>query len=137
MNVLNTNSCLLQSSQSHNHSTYIPTELVLYIKYLAALAPHPLLPHHINPFRHRLPVPSRLPSWPSASYSEFLDMSCNIAIMSVCLSRSGITLKRLNISSYFLQHTVAQSLWFSRTQNIFAKFRRDPRYGRVEYRCGK
>jgi len=38
-----------------------------------------------------------------------IDIAILSVCLSVCLSRSGIVSKRLNMSSYFLQHVVAQS----------------------------
>jgi len=52
---------------------------------------------------------------------------------SVCLSRSGIVSKQLNMSSYFLSPIIL----VCPILNIFAKFRRGhPLYGGVEYRWG-
>ena len=51
----------------------------------------------------------------------------------ISVSRSGIASKRLNMSSYVLEHImIAHSIYFSK--NIFAKFRRGHFYKGVEYR---
>ena len=48
-----------------------------------------------------------------SALSHDLDIIILSVRPSVCLSRSGIVSKRLNVSSYFRQHVMAQSYYFS------------------------
>jgi len=89
-------------------------------------------PNNSDSFRKRLKT-RFLSRVSTAALMRDIDIAVLSVCLSVCLSHSGIVSKRLNISSYFLQHMVVQSQFPSKLLNFFATFRRSHGGGGVEY----